>query len=352
MNCETTESKQLALQLEEFAKEEPIVDRLDSLPLGGIVSYSELCTLLGEKEVFANSRKAQRTRWDKYMVLETVGRKLMIKQVFSPKDYKVESNFHADETHILNSSLLLQDYLLRMIPAADETTIEGIYSLTLFKKEIAQACGYIPEKFYDYRQKLKSGQIYGEARPLLQIYFEQCITTTFANLADKLLTSLVKKKLIVIRKVYVGVDHGMRWELSEEQVVQYNSVLLEYANLYNKGKLLRLNTYNKKFKSMLTSAGLPYLNIFTGYMVFFKESVIRDSLELAVKQQLVDSNNGHFKGKVKVKTGKDWVKANKEGWEGKENFNIKALFGLDTPKDIDWLLEEFLTFGEISLEEE
>ena len=342
----------LTKQLEEFNKGEPIVDRLNDLPLGGIVSYSELCNLLGETEVAGDSRKAQRTRWGKYMVLETVGRKLMIKQVFSPKGYQSEGNFHVDETHIFNSSLLLQDYLIRMLPAADDTTIEGIFSLTLFNKDIAQRCGYIPEKFYDYRQELKAGQIYGEARPLLQMYLASCVSTTFANLARKLLTSLERKKLIVIRNVYVGVSNGSKWDLSEEEVVQYNSVLLEYAKLYNKGKILGINTSNKVFKSMLIGEGLPYLNVYKGYKVFFKESVIRDSLERELKQQLVNSNNGHFKGKVKVKSSKDWVKANREAWEAKESFNVKALFGLDTPKEIDWLLEEFLTYGEISLEED
>ena len=40
MNSETNESKQLAIRLEEFAKDEPIIDRLNNLPLGGIVSSS------------------------------------------------------------------------------------------------------------------------------------------------------------------------------------------------------------------------------------------------------------------------------------------------------------------------
>lgn len=367
MSAERTESNQLTQQLEEFAKEEPIVDRLNSLPLGGIVSYSELCKLLGEKEVFANSRKAQRTRWDKYMVLETVGRKLMIKQVYSPKDYKVESSFHADETHIMNSNLLLQNYLLERLTlgCTEDTTIEGIYSVILFKKELAQLCGYIPAKFYDFRNLLAKGDAEIAIRPVLQCYFASCISETFSDMARKLMASLVKKKLIVVREVYVGIEGFSKWDLSDEQVVLYNSVLIDYANQYNKGKLIRINTANKVFKSMLRASGLPFINIYKGYKIFFKESVIRDSLERELQQQLVNSNNGHFKSKVSTKIVKHCADVtddyNKRVAKGRTNaeidadnkdFNLNALYGLDKANEIDWLLEEYLTYGVLKEEEE
>lgn len=338
--------------LENKAERNKLVEKLNKLPLGEILSYKEICALLEEPELAGNSRVKQATEWSAYMVLEKVGRKFLIKQVFSPKEQSLESLFNKDDTHIINSALLLQDYLLMRSEtcSADATEIEGVSSVTLFSKDIAMICGYVPEKYYDYRTALQAGNVNCPVAPLLQIYLTSVVKTEFSNMLRKLLASLEKKHLIVVTKLHIGVKNLSHEELTDAQVAKFNSVKLAYANRIGNKNLQRLNTNTKEFRQMLKEAGLNFINIFTAYRITFVEEDLRRSLELEEKQQSVGYNNEHFKERVKTVAENDDEKA----WGGKsykgKQFHQDAFCSTESMSEVDYMLEEFLTYGRIEEE--
>lgn len=337
-----------------FFQPSKLVDNLNKLPLGSILSYKEICFLLEEKEVAGNSRIRQAEEWSSYMVLEKVGRKFLIKQVFSPQEQGIEHRFNKDERHILNSALLLQEYLLdRSLKfGADDTEIEGIESVTLFTKDVASICGYVPSSYYENRIELKTGNIVCTASPALQMYFASIVKTEVSETVRRLLTSLEKKLLIVVKKVHVGVNNMSQEELSDAQVVLFNSVKLAYAQ--KKGftkKLNYLNTSTWEFRRMLKEAGLEFINVFTAYRITYKVDTLKANLEQELKEQASIHNNRGLKTRVKTVAGKE-DKMMEEGLFEAKTFKNNALYRKDTMMDIDWLLETFLTVGRLNWEEE
>lgn len=335
--------------LVKLVKPSKLVANLNKLPLGSILAYKEICAILEEPEVAGNSRIRQAEEWSSYMVLEKVGRKFLIKQVFSPQERGVEHLFNKDDTHILNSALLLQDYLLMRSEkcSAEVTEFEGISSVTLFTKDLAMICGYVPESYYNYRTALQKGNVNCPVAPLLQIHLTSIVKTEFGNLLRKLLASLKKKLLIVVTEVHVGVKNLSQEELSDAQVAKFNSVKLAYANKTGCKNLQRLNTNTKEFRSMLKEAGLNFINVFTAYRITYSEKDLRTSLELAKRQQSVDFNNGHFKTRVRTVAEND----NKKAWSSMRDKNTQflqdAFRSTESMSEIDWMLEEFLTYGRI-----
>ena len=336
--------------LEKLIQPSKLVSNLNKLPLGSILSYKEICLILEEKEVAGNSRIRQAEEWASYMVLEKVGRKFLIKQVFSPQERGIEHLFNKDDIHIINSALLLQDYLLMRSEtcSADDTEFEGVQAVTLFAKDLAMICGYIPKSYYDYRTALQRGNVNCNVAPLLQIHLTSIVRSEFGNLLRKLLASLKKKLLIVVREIHVGVKSMSQEELSDAQVAKFNSVKLAYASKTGQKNIQRLNTNTKEFRKMLKEAGLEFLNVFTAYRITFTEKDLRKSLELEERQGSVDSNNRHFKTRVREVAEKD----NKKAWVGKRckdtQFLQDAFYRIDSMDEIDWMLEEFLTYGTCS----
>ena len=336
--------------LEKLIQPSKLVSNLNKLPLGGILSYKEICLILEEPEVAGNSRIRQAEEWASYIVLEKVGRKFLIKQVFSPQDRGIEHLFNKDDVHIVNSALLLQDYLLMRSEtnSADDTEFEGVQAVTLYTKDLAMICGYVPKSYYDYRTALERGNVRCNVAPLLQIHLTSIVRTEFGNLLRKLLASLTKKLLIVVREIHVGVKNMSQEELSDAQVAKFNSVKLAYASKTGCKNLQRLNTNTKEFRKMLKEAGLEFINVFTAYRITYTEKDLRKSLELEERQGSVDCNNGHFKTRVRVVAEKD----NKKAWHGKRASNTQflqdAFRSTESMSEVDWMLEEFLTYGTCS----
>jgi hypothetical protein len=336
--------------LEKLLKPSTLVSNLNKLPLGSILSYKEICCILEEPEVAGNSRVRQAEEWSSYMVLEKVGRKFLIKQIFSPHERGIEHLFNKDDTHIINSALLLQDYLLMRSEkcSAEDTEFEGVQAVTLYTKDLAMICGYVPKSYYAYRMALQSGNVRCNVAPLLQIHLTSIVRSEFGNLLRKLLASLKKKLLIVVREIYVGVKSMSQEELSDAQVAKFNSVKLAYASKTGQKNLQRLNTNTKEFRAMLKEAGLDFINVFTAYRITYTEKDLRKSLELEARRASVDSNNSHFKTRVREVAEKD----NKKAWHGKMASNTQflqdAFYSTESMNEIDWMLEEFLTYGTCS----
>lgn len=329
-----------------------LVDNLDKLPLGSILSYKEICALLCEKEVAGNSRIRQSEEWASYMVLEKVGRKFLIKQVFSPKERGLDHLFNKDDVHILNSAKLLQDYLLMRVEtnSTEDTEFEGVHSVTLFTRDIAMICGYIPETYYNYRTALRSGNVSCQVAPLLQMYLAGVVKDESGKLLQRLLVSLKKKLLIVVRDIHVGVKNMSQEELSDAQVAMFQSIKLAYAAKTGQTDLQRLNTNTKVFREMLKDAGLDFINVFTAHKITYVEKDLRKSLGVSEKQNSITDNNTHFKTRVSVVARNDDTKMEQGKFE-KNTFKNGAFYSRDAIEQIDWLLEEFLTFGFINCEE-
>lgn len=344
----STESKELATkQIEDrLLKEDPFKAIAATLYVGQVFpSYANLAEYLSEKVEAGNSKKAQLTRWERYFSMTKTGHKLAITEVFDKPN--IESLFNKDDVHIINSALLLQDYLLMRSEtcSADGTEFEGVSSVTLFTKDLAMICGYIPESYYSYRTALQRGGVNCPIAPLLQIHLTSIVKTEFGNLLRKLLASLKKKLLIVVTEIYVGIKNMSQEELSDAQVAKFNSIKLAYASKTGCKNLQRLNTNTKEFREMLKEAELDFINVFTAYRITYTELDLRKSLELEARQGSVDNNNGHFKTRVRVVAEKD----NKKAWAGKRAENTSflqdAFRSTESMGEIDWMLEEFLTYG-------
>jgi hypothetical protein len=346
-----TESKELATkQIEDRSlKEDHFKVIVATLYVGQVFpSYANLAEYLSEKIEAGNSKKAQLTRWERYFSMTKTGHKLAITEVFDKPT--IESLFNKDDVHIVNSALLLQDYLLMRSEtcSAEDTEFEGVSSVTLFTKDLAMICGYVPKSYYDYRTALQRGGVNCNVAPLLQIHLTSIIKTEFGNLLRKLLASLKRKLLIVVTEIHVGVKNMSQEELSDAQVAKFNSVKLAYASKTGCKNLQRLNTNTKEFRKMLKEAGLEFINVFTAYRITYTEKDLRKSLELEERQGSVDHNNGHFKTRVKAVAEKD----NKKAWEGKRVSNTQflqdAFHSTESMSEVDWMLEEFLTYGSCS----
>jgi hypothetical protein len=330
-----------------------LVDNLDKLPLGSILSYKEICLLLGEKEVSGNSRIRQAGEWNSYMVLEKVGKKFLIKQVFSPKDRTIDHLFNKDDIHIINSAKLLQTYLLRRVEtnSTEDTEFEGVHSVTLFTKDIAMICGYIPETYYTYRTALKAGNVNCQIVPLLQMYLASVVRDESGKLLQRLLTSLKKSLLIVVREIHVGVKNMSQEELSDAQVAVFQSIKLAYITKTGQKDSQRPNTNTKVFREMLKDAGLDFINVYTAHKITYVEKDLRKALGIEEKQNAITCNNMHFKTRVRVFAENDDKKM-AQGKLEKNTFKQGAFYSVNSMESIDWLLEEFLTFGEINCEED
>jgi hypothetical protein len=345
-----TESKELATkQIEDrLLKEDPFKAIVATLYVGQVFpSYANLAEYLSEKIEAGNSKKAQLLRWGRYFSMTKTGHKLAITEVFDKPN--IESLFNKDDVHIINSALLLQDYLLMRCEknSTDDTEFEGVHALTLYTKDFAMICGYVPKSYYDYRTALQRGNVRCNVAPLLQIHLTSIVRTEFGNLLRKLLASLTKKLLIVVREIHVGVKSLSQEELSDAQVAKFNSVKLAYASKTGKKNLQGLDTNTKEFRKMLKEAGLEFINVFTAYRITFTEADLRKSLDLEARRASVSSNNGHFKTRVRTVAEND----NKKAWVGKAKntqFLQDAFYRTDSMTEIDWMLEEFLTYGTCS----
>lgn len=334
-------------RIDEFFKPSKLVSNLNKLPLGAILSYKEICLLLEEREVSGNSRISQAEEWSAYMVLEKVGRKFLIRQVFSPADRDISKLFNKDDTHIVNSALLLQEFLVERHLGAEPTEREGIYEMNLFRKDLASICGYLPESYYNYRTALSKGSIEGYIAPFLQMFLESTVRTEVCKTLDRVLASLEKRKLLLVTKKYIGVKSMSHRELTNAEVVEYNGVLIKYANKVNKGKLERLNTKTKEFRNMLADVGLDFINVFTAFGITFKVETLQGNLEREYKELAIKGNNSHFKKRVRdVASGVE--KKMLDGALVKGSFLANAFYSFKTMEDVDWMLEEWLTCGSIS----
>lgn len=350
-----TETKELVTkQIEDrLLKEDPFKAIAATLYVGQVFpSYANLAEYLSEKVEAGNSKKAQLAHWGRYFSFSKTGHKLTITEVFDKPN--IESLFNKDDVHIINSALLLQDYLLMRSEtcSADETEFEGVSSVTLFTKDLAMICGYIPKSYYDYRTALQKGNVNCNVAPLLQIHLTSIVKTEFGNLLRKLLASLKKKLLIVVTEVHVGVKNLSQEELSDAQVAKFNSIKLAYASKTGCKNLQRLNTNTKEFRAMLKEAGLDFINVFTAYRITYTEKDLRKSLELEERQNSVDRNNRHFKTRVRTVAEQD----NKKAWADNRTKNTQflqdAFYSTESMNEIDWMLEEFLTYGKIEEREE
>lgn len=298
------------------------VDNLVKLQAGELYSYSEVCTILGEKEVSGNARPAQFKRWESYLGLEKVGRKLKVTSIYECRDIKRE--YKEKEQHIANSAELLLSYLVEHI---DECNVSEKYPdvryVTLFTKEVADICGYVPQGYFEARKTLQHELASGAVVSMLaQTLFNNTVRELAGNVIKSMLASLGKKNILYVEKVYIGTVGGSSRELSREEVVVYQSIRFNYIRENYKGKkavLLNEADYKSMQEEMFEK--LKVKRVYTANYIGFNAKDIVVALEEQIRDNKRVGNNGFFKGKVKGKLHKDKDKVFKR-WEV-ENIDLQ-----------------------------
>jgi hypothetical protein len=313
------------LSIQEFSVNKSFVDNLVKLQPGELYSYREVCTLLGEKEVSGNARPAQFKRWESYIGLEKVGRKLKVTSIYECRDIKRE--YKEKEQHIANSAELLLSYLVEHI---DECNVSEKYPdvryVTLFTKEIADICGYVPESFFDARKTLQTELASGAIVSMLaHTLFSGTVRELAGTVIKDMLASLRKKNILYVEKVYIGVVGGGCRELTREEVVVYQSIRFNYIQENYKGKkAVLLNDTDYKNMQEELSQRLKIIRVYTANYIGFSAKDIVVALEEQVQANKRLGNNRFFKGKVKGKIHRGREKVFKR-WEAENTSYEKAL---------------------------
>lgn len=301
------------------------IDNLVKLQAGELYSYREVCTILGEKEVSGNARPAQFKRWESYLGLEKVGRKLKVTSIYECRDIKRE--YKEKEQHIANSAELLLSYLVEHIDACNASEkYPDVRYVTLFTKEVADICGYVPESFFEARKTLQNELASGAVVSLLaHTLFNNTVRELAGNVVKSMLTSLGKKNILYVERVYIGVigwNRELTRELTREEVVVYQSIRFNYIQENYKGKkAVLLNDADYKSMQEELYEKLKVKRVYTANYIGFNAKDIVIALEEQIRENKRLRNNSFFKGKVKGKLHKDRDKVFKR-WED-ENVNLQ-----------------------------
>lgn len=301
------------------------VDNLAKLQAGEMYSYRELCVVLGEKETTGCSRISQMKSWESYLGLEKVGRKLKVTSIYECRDIKRE--YKEKEQHIANSAELLLSYLVEHIDECNASEkYPDVRYVTLFTKEVADICGYVPESFFEARKALQNELASGAVVSLLaHTLFNNTVRELAGNVVKSMLTSLGKKNILYVERVYIGVigwNRELTRELTREEVIVYQSIRFNYIQENHKGKkAVLLNDADYKSMQEELYERLKVKRVYTANYIGFSAKDIVVALEEQIRDNKRVGNNGFFKGKVKGKLHKDKDKVFKR-WEV-ENIDLQ-----------------------------
>lgn len=309
-------------------------------------NYKALCLTMGEvPQTNTNSKEAQLRSWSMYFRWSKKGHRLTIEEVFGKPSS--DNLFRSNEQHIKDSYSLLGTYLLDNLDTCTQSTkYDTVYTAIIFNKDIALHCGFLPETFYnDTLTKLSLGKFTGKQslHHYLQTYLADTLKSTFRDTADGIVASLAKKSSLNITKVLVAYKNKERFILDSEDYVRYKEAESLWVTKHHAGNYFMYLKARKSsaFREFLAEKGLNYESFYTGYALTFSVvSLKQDMIKEALKRE---ANNLHFVGKVKKTITKD-----RKADIGTYNRN---LLNKESLAKIDWLLEEFLTYGFVSAED-
>ena len=300
------------------------IDNLDKLVLGAIYSYKELCELLEEKEEAGNSRVAQFTRWNSYITFEKVGRKLKVLSVFQSRTL-APTNFKAGGVHLTNSGYLLMEYFLQNkdLVAIPSEKFPNIYHVTLFPREVAEICGFLPESYKLIKQGLLAGSVDIPTSSLIQTLFGQIVNGTVSDMIKTTLNSLSKKKVFNLANIYLGRlrDKSLR-ELSFDEVTKLSEIKLTYWKTTYPDKSLQAMKFEyedyQNIESILEQE-FGVTKVYPAYKLGFSSEVLTKFLLEQEESMAKLANNNVVKTRVKTKVEKEKAIVDTLNLEWKEN---------------------------------
>jgi hypothetical protein len=193
-----------------------------------IKNYKQMCSLLGQDEKIGNSRKSQIKEWERYMLWEQDGHKVIIKEIYSEpleKKTKEGSNNapYANQIQKLVLDLLLQD------------SNNGHILLSKFK--LLQELNMInPNYAFSKRRIPKLSQFLNINEKDVNEFYESSSVTIVRNL-ESALNKLRSKAVIFWSKAIMLCTISINYQLNElgEPVAEKNFVGLdEYdEEIYN-----------------------------------------------------------------------------------------------------------------------
>lgn len=303
------------------------IDNLDKLILGAIYSYKELCELLEEPEKSGDSRVAQFTRWNSYITFEKVGRKLKVIAVFQSRTL-APTNFKAGGVHLTNSGYLLMEYFLQNKDsiAIPSEKFPNIYHVTLFPREVAEICGFLPESYKLIKQGLLAGSVDIPTSSLIQTLFGQIVNGTVSDMIKTTLNSLSKKKVFNLANISLGqLPNKSLRELTFDETTKLNEIKLTYWKTTYPEKSLQAmkfeyEDYISIADTLLKEFGVT--KVYPAYKLGFSSEVLTKFLLEQEESLAKVANNGVIKTKVRGKVEKEKTIVDTMNLEWKENLAL------------------------------
>jgi hypothetical protein len=259
----------------------PFIDRLSNLNKGDIYKYSELCTILNEPVKHSCSKEAQLKVWASYMLLEKVGRKLKVNDIYITRTVPIVKNSRADTEHVNNSQSLLLDYFVtntdRFIP---DSRFPDQYYAGFTALDLADICGYLPKEYKEIRRQLREGKLPGlpESKELGALLDNE-ITSQAQNLIRTTLNRLKKYHILYFETIYIGVKEGNQTKLTLAEATKYTEILRQYTETKYNGVRTRLTSDDYKEINAEVREHLGVSRVYSGYSIGFTLSAVRKELE-------------------------------------------------------------------------